>query len=77
MIIFSVQSLWNNPASVYIYSEEKKALVYALSQVSLGGVARTGQAAAVSVVTMIVPILLFIISESQILETMASSGIKD
>ena len=77
IIIFSVQSLWNNPASVYIYSEEKKALVYALSQVSLGGVARTGQAAAVTVVTMIVPILLFVISESQILETMASSGIKD
>jgi len=77
IIIFSVQSLWNNPASVYIYSEEKKALVYALSQVSAGGVARTGQAAAVTVVTMIVPILLFVFSESQILETMASSGIKD
>ena len=33
--------------------------------------------AAVAVVLMIVPILTFIISESQILETMASSGLKD
>jgi ABC-type glycerol-3-phosphate transport system permease component len=36
-----------------------------------------GQGAAVAVVLMIVPIITFIISESQILETMASSGLKD
>ncbi len=77
MIIFSVQGLWNNPASTVIYSEEKKTLVYALSQIQAGGIARTGQAAAVTVVVMAVPILIFILSQSQILETMASSGIKD
>ena len=77
IIIFSVQSLWNNRASTFIYSEEKKTLVYALQQIQNGGIARTGQAAAVTVVVMIVPILTFILSESQILETMASSGIKD
>ena len=77
MIIFSVQALWNNPASMYIYSEEKKTLVFAMSQIQGGGIARTGQAAAVAVVLMIVPIATFIISESQILETMASSGLKD
>ncbi len=77
LIIFSVQSLWNNRASTFIYSEEKKTLVYALQQVQSGGVARTGQAAAVTVVTMSVPILCFILSESQVLETMGSSGLKD
>ncbi len=77
MIIYSVQNLWNQKASMYIYSEEKKTLVYALQQVQGGGVARTGQAAAVTVVVMIVPIAIFILSESQILETMASSGLKD
>ena len=77
IIIFSVQNLWNTRASTFIYSEEKKTLVYALQQIQNGGVARTGQAAAVTVVVMIVPILTFILSESQILETMASSGIKD
>ena len=77
LIIFSVQSLWNNRAATFIYSEEKKTLVYALQQIQSGGIARTGQAAAVTVIVMIVPIAIFILSESQILETMASSGLKD
>ncbi len=77
LIIFSVQALWNNKASTYIYSEERKTLVYALQQIQAGGIARTGQGAAVLVVVMVVPILIFIFSESQILETMASSGLKD
>ncbi|MDR0948166.1 MAG: carbohydrate ABC transporter permease [Lachnospiraceae bacterium] len=77
LIIFSVQSLWNNQAATFIYSEEKKTLVYALQQIQSGGIARMGQAAAVTVVVMIVPISIFIFSESQILETMASSGLKE
>lgn len=77
VIIFSVQSLWNNSAATVIYSEEKKTLVYALNQIQAGGIARTGQTAAVQVIVMAVPILIFILSQSQILETMASSGIKD
>ncbi len=77
LIIFSVQGLWNNRASAVIYSESKKTLPYALQQIQAGGIARTGQAAAVIVVIMIVPIITFILSQSQILETMASSGLKD
>lgn len=77
LIIFSVQSLWNNRAATFIYSEEKKTLVYALQQIQSGGIARTGQAAAVTVIVMLVPIAIFILSESQILETMASSGLKE
>ena len=77
VIIFSVQSLWNTSASTVIYSEAKKTLVYALQQIQAGGIARTGQAAAVTVVVMAVPIAIFVLSQSQILETMASSGIKD
>ena len=77
VIIFSVQSLWGNSAATVIFSEAKKTLVYALQQIQAGGIARTGQAAAVTVVVMAVPIFIFILSQSQILETMASSGIKD
>lgn len=77
LIIFSVQGLWNNPAATYIYSEEKKTLIFAMQQIQAGGIARTGQGAAVQVVLMAVPIAIFIFSESQILETMASSGLKD
>ena len=77
IIIFSVQSLWNNNAATVIYTEKNKTLVYALQQIQAGGVARTGQAAAVTVIVMLVPILIFILSQSRILETMASSGLKD
>ena len=77
IIIFSVQNLWNTNAATVIYSEEKKTLVYALQQIQAGGIARTGQAAAVTVIVMLVPITIFILSQSRILETMASSGLKD
>ena len=77
IIIFSVQNLWNTNAATVIYSEAKKTLVYALQQIQAGGVARAGQAAAVTVIVIIVPITIFILSQSQILETMASSGLKD
>lgn len=77
MIIFSVQSLWNTSAATVIYSEAKKTLVYALGQIQAGGIARTGQVAAAQVIITAVPIIIFILSQSRILETMASSGIKD
>lgn len=77
LIIFSVQGLWNARAQTVIYSESNKTITYALQQIQLGGIARIGQAAAVTVVIMMVPIAIFILSESRILETMASSGIKE
>ena len=77
VIIFSVQGLWNNSAATVIYSEAKKTLVYALQQIQASGIARTGQMAAANVIIVSVPILIFIFSQSRILETMASSGIKD
>ncbi|MBQ6233967.1 MAG: carbohydrate ABC transporter permease [Clostridia bacterium] len=77
MMIFSVQGLWNASASTVIYSEAKKTLVYALQQIQAGGIARTGQVAAANVVIIAVPILIFVFNQSRILETMASSGIKD
>ncbi|MCR4580475.1 MAG: carbohydrate ABC transporter permease [Treponema sp.] len=75
--IFSITGLWNNPQTTYIYTESKKMMAYALSQIQAGGIARTGQAQAVIVFTMSVPIIFFIFSQNQILDTMSSSGLKD
>ena len=77
LIIFSFQDLWNAQGANYIYSEELKTLPYALSQIAAGGISRAGATAAVTVIMMIVPIAIFIISQSNIIETMASSGIKE
>jgi len=77
VMIFSVQSLWNARASNFIYSEELKTLPYALSQIITTGVARAGVGAAVGLFVMIVPLVMFIFAQSNVLQTMASSGIKE
>jgi len=77
LMIFAVQGLWNTGASLFIQSESLKTLSYALSQIVSVGIARTGVANAVSVIMMSVPIIMFIISQSNIIETMATSGMKE
>lgn len=77
VIIYSVQGLWNSKASNFIYAEDLKTLPYALQQILNGGIARTGVGCAVTVFMMIVPILTFILSQRQVMETMATSGLKD
>lgn len=77
LMLLSVQGLWNIGASNYIFSEDLKTLSYALSQILAGGIARAGIGAAVSVFMMIVPILIFIFAQSNIIQTMASSGMKE
>ena len=77
LMIFSVQNLWNARGSTFIYSEQLKTLPYALGQIAAAGIARAGVGAAVSVVMMIVPVATFIIVQSNVMETMATSGIKE
>ena len=77
LIIYSFQGLWNSGQTNLIYSEQLKTLNYAISQITAGGIARTGASAASTVVMMAVPILVFVVSQSNIIETMGSSGMKD
>ncbi len=77
LIVESFKNLWNSGSTIYIYSEELKTFNYAIGQIIAGGVVRSGAAAASTVVMMIVPIVVFVVSQSQIIETMASSGMKD
>jgi len=77
LIVYSFQGLWNSGASIYIQSEQLKTFNYAISQIITGGVARAGASAASTVLMMIVPITVFIITQSNIIETMATSGMKD
>ena len=77
VIILSIQSLWNITGSNYIFSEQLKTLPVAMSQIVSGGIARAGASAAVSVVMLSVPVLSFIIAQSNVVETMATSGMKE
>ena len=50
---------------------------FALQQITAGGAARAGAAAAVTFIIAAVPITFFLICQSSILETMTTSGMKD
>ena len=77
LVIFSFQSLWNREGMEFIFSEELKMFPTILKQVASSGVARAGAAAAAAVILMIPPIVVFLLSQSNVIETMASSGIKE
>ena len=77
LIVYCFQGLWNQGASMYIHSEQLKSFNYAIGQILAGGIARAGAGAASTVIMMLVPIMVFIFSQSIIVETMGSSGMKD
>ena len=77
LIIFCIQNLWGATGGNYIYNEELKTLPYALSQVMSAGLVRAGASAAITTLMMIVPMCVFVVTQSNIMETMMSSGIKE
>ena len=77
LIIYSFQGLWQTGSSTFIYSEELKTVNYAIGQILSAGAVRNGASAASSFIMMVVPIVVFLLSQSQIIETMGSSGMKD
>ena len=77
LIVYSFKDLWNMGSSTYIMSEQLKTFNYAVQQIVSGGVARAGVGCAATVVMMLVPIAVFVFSQSQIVETMSTSGMKD
>ena len=73
LTIFAFQSAWNNTGGSFIYHEELKTLPTVLSQVASGGIARAGIASAASVLLMLPPIITFVITQSNVVETMGHS----
>ena len=74
--LFTFQSLWNATGTQYIFTETMKSLPTALKQISSAGLSRAGAASAISLVLMIPPIALFLCTQSSVMETMSTSGIK-
>ena len=76
LMITVFQQVWNVGASSYVYSENLKTFDNAINSIiSASGTQGAGSAA--TVIMMSVPIIVFIISQSQIVETMGSSGMRD
>ncbi len=77
LIIFTFQGIWNSGGGSFITKENLKTLPDLLTQVTTSGVSQVGTAAAAAVILMIPPILVFILTQSSVIETMAQSGIKE
>ena len=78
LVIFSFQSIWANPAAQFIYSEDMKMLPAAINQIVTGStIARMGVGMAATVFLMLPLLILFILLQSRVIETMAHAGIKD
>ncbi len=77
LIVYSFQGLWKQGDSMFIMSEQYKTLVCAMNQLLSAGVVRTGATAASAVILNLVPIAVFVVTQSKIIETMGSSGMKD
>lgn len=77
MIIFAFQGMWSMTGGNFIYKEELKMLPTALAQIQSGGIARAGVAAAANLLMFIPPVIMFLVTQSSIMETMAHAGIKE
>lgn len=77
MIIFAFQGMWGMTGGNVIYKESLKMFPTALAQIQAGGIARAGVAAAASLIMFIPPVVLFLVTQSSIMETMAHAGIKE
>ncbi len=77
IIIFAFQQAWNINGGSVIYSEEYKTLPTIVQQISLAGLARQGVTFASAVLLLIPPLVVFLIAQGNVMETMANSGMKD
>mgnify|MGYP000275474416 FL=1 len=77
VIIFSFQAAWNIQGGTLVFSESLKTLPTVVQQAASAGLARAGVAMAAAVFMLVPPIVIFMLAQRQVIETMAHSGIKD
>ena len=77
LIIFAFQGAWNIQTGSVVFKEQYKTLPTVVSQAAASGLARAGVAMAAAVFLLIPPILIFMLAQRQVIETMAHSGIKE
>lgn len=79
LLVFTFTSCWNDAASSLIYTSAKnlRLLPVMLTSISeANSLARAGAAAAASFLIMLPSIIIFILQQRKVMETMAHSGIK-
>ena len=77
LIVTTFQAVWAAGASTYVWSENLKTFNAAIAAITGSTTNTGGSAAAGALIMMSVPIIVFVVNQSKIVETMASSGMKD
>ena len=77
LLLFSFRDVWAMIPQGTVFSENIKTLPMVMSQIASGGIARSGSAMAVTVIMMIPPIIVYLISQSNVMDSMSSAGIKE
>lgn len=77
LIIFAFQAAWNIQAGSVVFQEQYKTLPTVVTQAASSGLVRAGVAMAAAVFMLVPPIIVFMLAQRQVIETMAHSGIKD
>ena len=77
LLLFGFLGAWGTTGGGTIFSESIKTLPTIMSQIMAGGLARAGSSMAVTVIMMIPPIIVYLVSQSNVLKSMNSAGIKE
>ncbi len=77
LMLFGFRDVWAAVPNGTIFTEQLKTLPQIVTQITAGGTARAGSAMAVTVIMMIPPIIVYLISQSNVVEAMSSAGIKE
>lgn len=77
LTLFIFRDAWALQSTNTIFSESLKTLPNIMSQITSSGIARSGSAMAATVLLMIPPVTVYLITQSNVLETMSSAGIKE
>ena len=77
LLIYSFQGIWNSTGGSYIFDEKLKTLPTALNNIITSGISRTGVSSAVSLLLILPPIAVFLFAQSNVFQTMATTGMKD
>lgn len=79
LILFAFRDTWNDTytPALYLHNEAMKPFSLALTYIQQGGFVRAGAAAAAAVLMMLPSLVIFILTQSNVVETMKSAGIKE
>ena len=77
LLLFTFQDVWAQQPLNMVFDEQLKMLNMAFTNVIAAGISRMGPSMASAVVLMLPLLLVFLITQSNVIETMTSSGIKE